>query len=104
MEPKNETFVGIDVSKDTLDVASLPDGAKWKTSNDENGIDDLKKRLFKVRPTLIVFEASGGFEMEAVSTLAGSGLPVAVVNPRQTRDFAKALGNWPKPTQLMPRF
>lgn len=91
-----EWFIGIDVSKETLDVAIAPDGEVWSVPNDEKGIRDLKARFVSIRPTLIVLEASGGFEAAVVSTLAAAGLPVVVANPRQVRDFAKALGKLAK--------
>jgi len=91
-----ESFIGIDVSKQTLDVAIAPDGEVWSVPNDEKGIRDLKSRLVSIGPTLIVLEASGGFEVAVVSTLAAAGLPVVVANPRQVRDFAKALGKLAK--------
>jgi transposase len=89
-------FIGIDVSKETLDVAILPNGEAWTVTNDETGIHDLKTRVASLPPTLIVFEASGGFETAAVSILAAAELPVVVANPRQVRDFAKALGKLAK--------
>jgi transposase len=92
-EPK---FVGIDVSKTTLDVALRPDENVWSVSNDEKGIAKLVKMLHKQNPALIVLEATGGYEMSAVVALVEAGLTVAVVNPRQTRDFAKAIGRLAK--------
>ena len=90
------TFVGIDVSKAALDVALRPEGEPWRCANDEMGITDLVGRLRPLRPELIVLEATGGLERLAVSALALAGLPVAVVNPRQVRDFAKASGRLAK--------
>jgi transposase len=88
----SQTFVGIDVSKDRLDVATTPEPSSGSVPNDEKGIDDLVRRLLSLRPTCIVLEATGGLEMPAVIALAAAGLPVVAVNPRQTRDFAKAAG------------
>ena len=85
-------FVGIDVSKDRLDVAAHPDSSSWSVSNDETGIEDLVRRLDERRPVCIVLEATGGLEMPALTALAVAGLPAVAVNPRQTRDFAKAAG------------
>jgi transposase len=85
-------FVGVDVSKDRLDVATYPELSAWFVPNDEAGIEDLVKRLLKDQPVCIVLEATGGLEMPAVSALAVAGLPAVAVNPRQTRDFAKAAG------------
>lgn len=91
-----EHFIGIDVSKATLDVAALPDGEAWTVTNDDAGLAQLTPRLVALAPVAIVLEATGGFEMLAALTLAQAGLPVAVVNPRQVRDFAKAMGRLAK--------
>jgi transposase len=85
-------FVGVDVSKGRLDVAVHPEASSWSVPNDETGIEDLVKRLLPLRPTRVVLEATGGLEMPAVGALAAATLPVVAVNPRQTRDFAKAAG------------
>jgi len=85
-------FVGVDVSKDRLDVATHPEPSSWSVPNDEAGIEDLVNRLLKAQPVCIVLEATGGLEMPAVSALAVAGLPAVAVNPRQTRNFAKAAG------------
>jgi len=85
-------FVGVDVSKDRLDVAVLPETSSWSVPNDEAGIQALVKRLLPLRPARVVLEATGGYEMAALGALAGAGLSVAAVNPRQSRDFAKAAG------------
>jgi transposase len=87
-----EHFIGIDVSKATLDIASLPDGETWTAANDDQGLAELAPRLVALAPALVVMEATGGFELLAAITLAKAGLPVAIVNPRQVRDFAKAMG------------
>ena len=96
MKETEECFVGIDVSKDTLDVAIRPDGDRWTTRNDEKGTQELVDRLRERRPTLVVLEATGGLQMPAVVALASAKLPVVVVNPRQIRDFAKATGRLAK--------
>jgi transposase len=85
-------FVGIDVSKDRLDVAAHPEPSSWSAPNDEEGIEDLVNRLLDLRPVCIVLEATGGLEMPALIALAVAGLPAVAVNPRQTRNFAKAAG------------
>ena len=86
-------YVGLDVAKATLEVATnRADLTAWQTANDAAGIAALVARLRPLQPTLIVLEATGGYETAAVAALAVAGLPVAVVNPRQVRDFAKALG------------
>lgn len=85
--------VGIDVAKDQLDVAD-DSGEAWSVSNDPVGIAELLKRLTDAE--LIVLEATGGYESAAAGALAAQGLPVAVVNPRQVRDFARATGELAK--------
>ena len=95
-EHGTERFVGIDVSKDTLDVGMRPDGKRWSIANNEQEIATLLEDLLEVAPTLIVVEATGGLQVLAVAELTAAGLPVAVVNPRQVRDFAKATGRLAK--------
>jgi transposase len=89
-------FVGIDVSKARLDVAIRPTGERESVANDKAGIKGLVKRLAKIQPTLIVLEATGGFERQIMHALVSAELPVVVVNPRQVRDFAKATGQLAK--------
>lgn len=91
-----ECFVGIDVSKDTLDVAIRPDGPHRQVPNTDDGLDQLVELLRPLNPTLIVLEASGGYHRRVVAALALAGLPVAVVNPTRPREFAKALGRLAK--------
>jgi transposase len=91
-----EQFVGIDVSKQTLDVATCPGQEHWTVSNDARGIALLIERLERMSVTLIVLEASGGLQMPVVGALAAADLPVVAVNPRQARDFAKATGKLAK--------
>ncbi len=93
-------YVGIDVSKARLDVALLPSGESFAVSNDEEGFDELLGRLEGPRPVLVVLEASGGFERPVAAALAASGIAVAVLNPRQTRDFARATGKLAKTDAL----
>lgn len=95
-----EVFVGIDVSKATLDVGMLPPQPFGTIPNEEAACQDLVKRLKAISPTLIVLEATGGYETLAVATLAAAGLPVVVVNPRHVRDFAKATGTLAKTDRL----
>ena len=85
-------FVGIDVAKVELVVAVRPTGAQWRTPQTDAGWAALETRLQALAPALVVLEATGGLELPVVSVLAAAGLPVAVVNPRQVRDFAKATG------------
>jgi transposase len=101
--------VGIDVSKERLDVCSLPDGGTFSVANDRAGIDELLARLLKgVRPELVVLEATGKYERPAAVAVAAAGIAVAVVNPRQARDFAKAAGRLAKTdridAQVLARF
>ena len=93
-------YVGIDVSKATLDGAMRPSDEIWQTSNDEAGIAELVTRLQPQRIRLIVIEATGGWEVPVVSALVAAELAVAVVNPRQVRDFAKSLGRLAKTDRL----
>jgi transposase len=98
--PVAAVFAGIDVSKTALDVALRPEGSSWRCANDEAGIADLVGRLQPLGPQLIVLEATGGLERLVVAALALAGLPVAVVNPRHVRDFAKASGRLAKTDAL----
>ena len=86
------TFIGIDVSSQTLEIASSREHATWQVTNDSDGIEQLAKQLVAFKPELIVLEATGGYEFEAACALQASGLMVAVVNPRAARDFARAMG------------
>ena len=92
--------IGIDVSKARLDVAMRPSAEKLSVSNDEAGIQALVKRLSELKPVLIVLEATGGLERSVSGTLGSAQLPVVVVNPRQVRDFAKALGQLAKTDRI----
>ena len=102
------TFVGIDVAKAYLDVVSRPAGTAERLPNDEPGITQLVARMLKTGPVLIVLEATGGLEAPAAAALVAAGLAVAVVNPRQVRDFAKAVGQLAKTdaldAQVLARF
>jgi transposase len=98
--PSSGPVVGIDVSKASLDVAVRPSGAAWRTANDARGIAALVSAVAAVTPTCVVLEATGGLERAATAALAAAGLPVAVVNPRQVRDFAKATGKLAKTDAL----
>jgi len=95
-----QIFVGVDVAKRHLDVAARPAGDIWTAANDEAGIEDLVKRLRGLRPTLIVVEATGGYELSLVLALAAARLPFAVANPRQVRDFAKGTGHLEKTDKI----
>lgn len=99
-ESSVEHFIGIDVSKSTLDVCILPANQILQTRNDETGIRQLIDSLRGLRPTLIVLEATGGLETPVVCELGAAGLPVAIINPRQARDFAKATGKRAKTDRI----
>ncbi|MGQ0532684.1 MAG: IS110 family transposase [Caulobacteraceae bacterium] len=85
-------FVGIDVSKERLDVSIRPNKERFVVTRDETGLADLVKRLQAVKPELVVLEATGGYEQIVLVALIGAGLPAVAVNPRQVRAFARALG------------
>lgn len=91
-----QVVAGIDVSKAVLDVALLPSGEELQVVNDAAGIEALGKRLTAANVDLVVMEATGGYETAVATALVGAGLRVAVVNPRQVRDFAKATGRLAK--------
>jgi transposase len=94
------SFVGIDVSKDRLDVHVLPSKQAFAVARNGEGLDRLVGELRALAPKLIVLEATGGFELTVAAALAGAGLPLAVVNPRQIRDFARATGQLAKTDAL----
>lgn len=104
MTAKNdEIFVGIDVAKAMLDIAVHGEPTVTQQPNDDDGIAAVVATLAELAPTLIVVEASGGWEMELVAALAAAGLPVVVVNPTRVRYFAKALGQYAKTDKLDAR-
>lgn len=96
-------FIGIDVSKDTLEVASSAQASSWQAVNDTAGIEALSTQLLTTAPALVVLEATGGYEFEAACALQAAGLDVAVVNPRQAREFARAMGALAKTDSLDAR-
>lgn len=85
-------FVGIDVSKERLDVGVRPSGERFATSRDETGLADLVSRLQAIKPALVVLEATGGYERIVLAALVNAGFPAVAVNPQQVRNFARALG------------
>jgi len=87
-----EQFVGIDISKSHVDIGTYPQAHEQRFDNTEAGITLAVKALLKLSPTLIVVEATGGYETPLVAAIAISGMSIAVINPRQGRDFAKAIG------------
>jgi transposase len=95
-----DVFVGLDVAKVTLDVAVRPTGERWQVENDDAGIAELVARLGRLTPTLLVCEATGGYERAVVAAMAAAGVPVVVANPRQVRDFAKSTGQLAKTDRL----
>ena len=95
-----ENFVGIDVSKDRLDVHLRPDGQSFTVARDGNALAALVERLQALAPALVVLEATGGYESVVASAIAAAQLPLAVVNPRQIRDFARATGRLAKTDRL----
>ena len=96
-------FVGIDVAKDHLDIHVRPTGEAFRIAHDEPGLAALLARLRALNPTLVALEATGGYEIPLAAGLASAGLPVAVVNPRQIRDFARATGSLAKTDVLDAR-
>ncbi len=97
---KEETYFGIDVSKDRLDVAVIPSRETWQCPNDEDGIGKLITRFKKLSPALIVLEPTGGLEAPVAAALSAEGMPVAIVNARQIRDYARATGKLAKTDNL----
>jgi transposase len=85
-------YVGIDVSKDRLDVHVRPSGEAFAVARNGKGLNELVERLRSVGPTLIAVEATGGFETIVAAAVAGAHLPLAVINPAQVRHFAQAVG------------
>jgi transposase len=97
---EENVFVGIDVSKATLDIVMRPGGSRESIPNQEAQIGELVRRLSTLQVTLLVVEATGGVERRIVRALAAAELPVIVVNPRQVRDFAKATGRLAKTDKI----
>lgn len=99
----NQTFIGIDVSKDKLDVHVRPADQRWSTANEGRAVAVLVARLAELKPTLIVLEATGGLERRALAQLLAAKLPAVAVNPKRVRDFAKAGGYLAKTDDLDAR-
>ena len=97
------SFIGIDVAKAHLDVHVHPTGEPFRVTSDDAGLAVLLTRVRALSPTLIVLEATGGYEVRVAAVLASAGLPVAIVNPRQIRDFARATGRLAKTDTLDAR-
>jgi transposase len=100
MTPPAEIFIGIDVSKDALDLAVDEPARTWRVEHNDAGIAALIAQVQALQPTLIVLEASGGFELVLVAELAAAQLPVVVTNPRRVRNFARATGRLAKTDKL----
>ena len=100
MAAARNVFVGIDVSKEWLDVAVRPTSAAWRAGQADAGIDELVRQLSDLRPQLVVLEATGGYETPLVAALGMANVPVAVVNPRLVRDFARSQGKLAKTDRL----
>jgi transposase len=94
------SYVGIDVSKDKLDVAVLGESQEKQVENAQKGIAQLVKQMVDLQPELIVVEATGGYQRAVVEALVHAGLPVAVVNPARVRQFARACGLLAKTDKL----
>ena len=97
---KSKSFIGIDVCKQQLEVAVHESDYQFRCPNKASAFGELIAELIALRPALIVLEATGGLEITVVNALHAVGLPVVVVNPRQVRDFAKALGQLAKTDRL----
>ena len=95
-----EHFIGIDVAKDRLDVDTRPGGEVFAVARDSNGLAMLVERLQRLAPALVALEATGGYETVVASALGAAQLPLAVVNPRQIRDFARATGKLAKTDRI----
>jgi transposase len=100
MATSSGTYVGIDVSKDRLDVAVLGEEQEWQVDNTPKGITCLVKQVTELQPELIVVEATGGYQRAVVDALFWAGLAVAVVNPARARQFARACGLLAKTDKL----
>ena len=98
--PTSSLYVGIDVSKQQLDVALRPSGEPFQVPHTDAGLATLVQRLQPQTPTLVVLEATGGYEADVAAALALAAMPVAIVNPRQVRDFARATGRLAKTDPL----
>lgn len=96
MNQPTEQWVGIDVSKATLDVYLEPSGKQWRSANNSTGIAQLLTQLSAFEIALVVLEATGGMEQTVTQVLSQAGIAVVVTNPRQIRDFAKAIGKLAK--------
>jgi transposase len=99
-QQREKVSIGIDVSKNVLDIAVHETRETWSVTNNNAGCAALVIKLRELKPTSIVLEATGGFGTLVTATLSAAELPVIVVNPRQVRDFAKATGQLAKTDRL----
>ena len=90
----SELFIGVDISKARLDIANDSNSEVWSELNNDSGVSLLVEKLTSLKPCLVVMEATGGIETLLYSSLVTAGFPAVVINPRQVRDFAKALGKY----------
>jgi transposase len=95
-----DVFIGIDVSKDRLDICVRPSGETLVVTRDDQGLERLFERLRALHPILVAPEATGGYEAVVAGALAAAHLPLAVVNPRQIRDFARSTGKLARTDRL----
>lgn len=95
-----EKYIGIDIAKRTFDLCALPQQDIRQFENTPNGIRQATERIARLQPRLVVMEATGGYELPLAAELYAAGLPVAIVNPRRIRDFARANGRLAKTDQL----
>lgn len=91
-----EVFVGVDICKPRLDLVILPSGEILEFENSSEGIKQFVKRIKKLKPTLITCEYTGGLEQPLLIACTEANVPIAVVNPKQVRDFARAMGKYAK--------
>ncbi len=97
---QEQVFIGIDVSKKQLDAATRPAMVHFHVDNDDQGITTLIQRLVKLKPQLILLEASGAFETLAAASLRQAGLPAQIINPRQVREFARSTNKLAKTDKI----
>ena len=95
-----EVFVGVDVSKARLDVATVPSEQTWSVANDDEGLVELVDKLKGLRPKLVLMEATGGLERRALARLVAAGVPAMAINPRNVRDFGRSLGRLAKTDRI----
>src|SRR5580704_1551097 len=99
-QTEQDRYVGIDVGKDRIEVHIRPDAIAFGCDTDARSLEYLVTRLKPLKPKVIALEATGGYEAVIAATLSNAGLPVAIVNPRRTRQFAGALGRLAKTDKI----